>query len=183
MNEKNVIWIVTWKDYLWHLLLSFCLEQKHHEAVTALLSSHKYSVYGKPRISVRNSNTLTEISGWSFKSEWPGENWVTGPAENLQSSTEGGKLCSWGRSTGRISTCWKQLGSYSKRQLHTRQQCTSVTAKANHINGLHQEEQGQQSRGWHFLLLHSTGEAAAGELHQALDPCSKKNMGILERVQ
>lgn len=52
--------------------------------------------------------------------------------------------------------------------------------KGNCTAGLQQEEHGPQSKGRHFLLLCSTGEAAVRELYPSLTPAPRRIRGFGE---
>lgn len=176
MNEKKNHLSSSMKDYHRHLLLSFCLEQKHYTRGWLLYSLQPQIIcVWQTQKFCQEFKYLTEFRGWSFKSEGSGKNW---PSSKFTEFNQRWKVFLLERSSAPFITCWKQFVPYSRCLQHTRQQHTSITTKANHINWA--TSGGTRAR--HFLLCH-TGEAAAGEFHPALNPYSKKNMEVLQRVQ
>lgn len=98
---------------------------------------------------------------------WPG------PAENSESSTRGEKLWSQSRSTGRTGTCWKEARHFQQMPTTTEATVHCHDKEGNCTAGLQHEEHRQQGKGRHFLLLCSTGEAAAGELNPSWTPAPR----------
>lgn len=116
MNQKISL-DINMTDYLWHLLLSCCLEQKHYMRRWLLysLKPQIFSVWQTQdfcqEFKYFNRNEIVELQ---IRGTW--RNLRTGPAESLQSSARSEKFSSWGRRTGCIIICWNQPGSYSRCQ-------------------------------------------------------------------